>query len=557
MLTGTRSGRGIAAFGEGLLADEKNEAGEAYVYEFLASCSDEDLAPIVDVLKASPASFLCLSRGYELHHPHHALYADGIGDEVHRLALEALAPKERRRQTYDAMLDGVCRKIGATKTAVDRSTAETILLSVLAPRDPSTLTADEAHDLAPGLAKTAAAAVDGILTGPAWPPFAACIAMLALIRRHRNGVGADAATVPADHANAEGTALVVDQSDGRPLLSLVAMPAACPAEWRDVGSGDHLTTVLLPILKSLEPLIAADRLLANGEFVRVSIKGGAAALSTAKATGEMVGVAAGHKGMVPLLPVAGGAIAWSAALALLATTYMEQRRFDAIERGLKEIKASLRDVALFQQDERRSVITGSVRYFQQVAHGVLAGELDAETLDQIERHEADLVRIQDHLATDIDDRTSRIRALKNDGWSSSKFVKALGEQQAELTRLTEEAALCARARGCGLQLLLAYPGRDARKKARRDDVEGSIGRLCADGETGGGIDRLLREKLAKVSSAEAKAGILGTNGLALERIASFRTEIRHALLDARSDAEQQITLDVRLVGGEPVAIAIG
>ena len=79
------------------MSEEPSTTVHCDIYDILDLCDDEDLAPIVDVLEASPASALRISRGYELHHPKHAAYVDRIGDEIYRLAVEAMTPKDRQR----------------------------------------------------------------------------------------------------------------------------------------------------------------------------------------------------------------------------------------------------------------------------------------------------------------------------------------------------------------------------------------------------------------------------------------------------------------------------
>lgn len=112
-------------------------------------------------------------------------------------------------------------------------------------------------------------------------------------------------------ANAEGSLVITDE-DGARILTVAASKEE-HANWRRLGADDPMGRLLLPILTSVQPFLEADRILANGDFVRVGIEGGAAALSRSSTTGALVGSAIGHKGQVPFLPVAIGAVAWPAA----------------------------------------------------------------------------------------------------------------------------------------------------------------------------------------------------------------------------------------------------
>ena len=244
---------------------------------------------------------------------------------------------------------------------------------------------------------------------------------------------------------------------------------------------------------------------------------------------------------------------------MLATAYMEQKRFEDMERSLRGIASSLAEVTRFQSEERRSVLTGSIQYFRQVSRSVLAGELEEDILHAIERHESDLIRIQNHLSKDIDAQISTMAALKNGGWTSSKFVKALNEEMDRLERLVEDAATCMQASACGCQLLCAFPRREARRQARFEDIASALRRLCADGDVGGAFDRLLRDKLKGVSFIEAKAAVLGREDHLFERIGSFRSQastVMEEALNPRDIPAGPLSFAVRMQDGNPIAITI-
>lgn len=521
-----------------MMVEALADYGASELYEVLDRCSSEELGPVVDRLAKFPVTLLTLTRAYELHQPDHAQYADRIGDEVYSLAITAMAVKDRRRPTYDAMIEAVCRKIGIPVAAGDVTRSEGALLNVLAPRHLAFTSPEEAPVMIEAICAAGAQAVDGMLTDAAWPPFAASLLHLSLLRRlllpRPNLPVVAARPTPGD----ETGSIVVVADDGATMLSLASGPDNVGAVWKPLESGDGLLTALTPILKAIEPFIAADKLIANGSYVRVGIEGGAAALSRSKTTGMMVGTAIGHKGMVPFLPAAAGAVAWPAGLLLLATAYLEQRRFDDIEKHLTDIKAALEDVARFQREERRAVLTGSIRYFRQVARAVLSGELDQEVVQEVEDHEADLVRVQDHISGEIDAQIANIRGLRNEGWSSTKFTKALADTTTQIARLMDEAALCIRARACAYQLLCAFPGRERRKKARRDDIEETLQRFCGSKGTGAQVDALLREKLQAISSFETKGLILGNAGAFLDALVATRSDILTGLRDAELDTTQ-------------------
>ena len=534
------------------------DAQATEIYDILGQCSSEVLGPVVDRLIAFPVSLITLTRAYELHQPDHAQYADRIGDEVYRLAMIAMASKDRRRPSYDAMIEAVCRKIGIPIAPSDAKRNEGALFSVLAPRHLASISPADFPAAVDAICAAGAQAVDGMLTDAAWPAFAAALLHLGFLRRMVLSMPSLPAVADGSSSDDESGSIIVMADDGSPILSLASHSDNASARWKSLDHGDGLLTTLTPILKAIEPFIAADKLIANGNYVRVGIEGGAAALSRSKATGMMVGTATGHKGMVPFLPAAAGAVAWPTGLLLLATSYLEQKRFEDIERRLGEIKAALEDVGKFQRAERRSVLTGSIRYFRQVAPAVLSGELDQEVVQEVEDHEADLVRVQDHVSGEIDAQIAAMQALRNEGWSSAKFTKSLGESTAQFARLMDEAALCVRARACAYQLLCAFPGRERRKRARRDDIAEALQRLCGDVGVGQRLDALLREKLQNISSFEAKGFILGNAGVLLDAMAAIRSDILTGLRESEADPTQTtepISFAIRFANGQPVAVA--
>ena len=547
------------------MGEEPPSAGHNDLYEILGRCDDGELTPFVEVLTASPASVLAVSRAYEVHHPNHSAYVDRIGDEIYRLALEVMTPKDRRRPSYAAMMEAICDKVGIPVSADDLDRTEGVLFNTFAPRHLAAVAAADRRAAIETTRAAASKAADGLLTAPAWPTFVACMLELAMLRRRdaipalaaSSGVVAPPRAALGATDVAEGSLLIADE-DGTPMLSVVSEPDQPGASWRKLGADDRMNGLLLPILASVQPFVAADRILANGDFVRVGIEGGAAALSKSKATGALVGSAKGHMGQVPFFPVAVGAVAWPAAVVMLASAYMEQQRFENIERSLQGISSSLAQVARFQHEERRSVLTGSIKYFRQVSHSVLGGELDEDVLHAIERHETDLIRVQDHLIKDIETQMGTMRSMKNGGWTSTKFVKALSEEMGRLEQLVEDAATCMQARACGFQLLCAFPGRESRKRSRSDDIAAAISSLCPDGDLGGAIDQLLREKLKDVSSIDAKASVLGRENHLFDRIGSVRRRTTKVMEEARRIPDMPtdpLSFAVKMQDGVPVAVA--
>lgn len=546
------------------MVDEQHAAANAEIYEVLAACRNDELAALVNVLAASPASFLKIGRAFEIHDPDHVRYADRIGDEIYRLGVLALSTRNEGRPSYDSLIGGLCRKIGVPEAA-DTGRNEDGLLNMFAVQHLGSLRPEDRQPVVDAACLAASAATAGILSSDAWPPFAAALLQTAHLRRKLVAEGrmpdGSERGLPAVVTDGEAGSglyapLVLQTEDGAPVLSVARLPEARTAG-RPVNGGGDVLGALAPILKALQPLVAAEQILKDGNFVRVGIEGGAAALSYSKKAGALVGSAQGYKGQVPFFAVAAGTVAWPAALLMLTAAMIEQRKMEAIERGLEEIKMSLRDVSRFQKDERRSTLTGSIRYFGQVARAVLSGELSTEVLHEIERHEAELVRVQDHLAGDLQAQLDELGALKKGGWTSSKYVKAIEEQMTVIGRSFDEMYTCIRARACGYQLLAAYPGRELGKKARLEDIGMAAERYSPTGDVTVALDRMLRGKLEGISSYETKAVIFGTENALFDTVGIASSEILAGLADARSERLSPLWVDFRLENGQPVDVRLG
>ncbi|WP_158932677.1 hypothetical protein [Acidisphaera sp. S103] len=535
------------------------------LYDILESCTNDELAPIVDILVKTPISVLKINRAFERHHPDHVRYADQVGDEIYRLSLMALGRSDGKRPSYEDMVTGLCKQIGIPAALNDINGYEVILLNTFSKQHLSSLPSTDRQRLVDEASVAASTAATGRLSSDAWPPFAWVFLQVAYLRRKlaeegrmyvdsRETTKAGVNDLPAlvdDGADA----LVVQTEDGHSILSLATLPDAGTRGWCGPENSRKAMNALTPILKAIQPYLSAEQMLKGGDYVRVTLPPGGA-LSFSEKLGHFVGVAKGHKGLVRLDPISAVSLVSPAVLLTLASAMAEQKKLEDIEKSLDEIKSSLKDVSKFQQNERRSVLTGSIRYFRQVAASVLTGELVSEVLHEIERHEVELVRVQEHLIEDIRAQIATLHAIKKDGWGSGKYVKAIQEAQAILDRMYDEALLCIRARACGYQLLCAYPGREAGKRARLEDISRALGIFSPTGETTISMDQVLREKI-QGSSYEAKALLLTKENALFDTIMVESAAILKGLMDAGRDPSERIapiSIDVKMQDGLAIAV---
>ena len=538
------------------------------LYDILGACNNEELALIVDTLTKTPMSVLKISRAFERHHPEHVQYTDRIGDELYRLSLMALGRNGGNRPAYEAIINGLCRQIGIPAVSNDLSANEANLLNTFSKQHLSTLPPADRQALVSEACTAASTAAGGMLSSDAWPPLALMLIQIIYLRQKHAEEGrilakshrtAQAAIAGVAAPVEDGTdPLVIQSEDGHPILSLTALPELDAAGWRGVDEGGNALNLLTPMLKALQPLVATDQMLKRGNYMRVTIPPGAELVYSEKLK-HYIGVARGHKGFVRLDPVSAVSLASPAAILTLAGAIAEQKKLENIERCLAEIKSSLNDISRFQKDERRSVLTGSIRYFHQVAPSVLTGELAGEVLQEVERHEVELVRVQEHIAEELRGQIAALRAIKKESWGAGKYIKAIQEAQGVLDRTYAELFLCLRARTCGYQLLCAYPGREAGKKARLEDISRTIDIFLPTGEAAISMDQVLRERIKDITLFENKVPLLNTENVMLDRMAAEGAVILAELGSGRRahvERMEAISVDIRVQDGQAIAMRL-
>ncbi|MBO1326195.1 hypothetical protein K2X14_14610 [Acetobacter sp. TBRC 12305] len=527
------------------------------LYDILDLCTNEELSPIVETLEKSPVSILKITRAFERNAPNHQSYADQIGDEAYRLALMALGRSTSTRPSYAEMLAGFCKQIGFSAKLTDISEDEATLINLFSTQYMSfSLSSGNTQQIMNEASAAAAAAVRGILSSDAWPPFASILLQIIYLRHKLmddGRISCPEAEIQKNSKQADQAAssIVIQTEDGEPVLALATLPDDKTSEWQDLKSNLGLQNALIPLLKAAQPFMSTEQMLADGNYCHAEM-----ALSYSKKLGHYVGTSKGHSGMVRLDPASVTKLASPTAMLTLACALAEQKKLQNIEKSLDEIKASIKDVAAFQQNERRSVITASIRYLQQIASSVLAGELADEILQEIERHEVDLVRVQEHLTSDLNTQIAAFRTVKKEGWGSGKYTTALAESQGTLESIWNDLLLCIRARACGYQLLCAFPEREARKKTRLQDIINSLSSFSPESEVGSLFDQTLREKLQIISANDTKAFFVQREQTLFKNFSAQTKNIVQNLDSSAkeiSERDELLQIDIKMQDGTPVA----
>lgn len=429
------------------------------------------------------------------------------------------------------MITALCKQLSLPAKEEDLANSKSALLNLFTPQHLQSKDPDKQQSAVSEAGKAAAKGAMSFFGAEERGPLAACLLQIAFLRRAFGGASVtDGITaVPNNAAGSMATtgdrsnALVLSTDDGTPLLTLSRVRGSDEdGGWQAVRKGDSGISRLYLLLQAVPSLATAIEVGANNymnvivpagtELVDSVKKGGMIGTIRDVVTGKFAGAAKLEAGNLSALAASGAA--FNIASALLA-----QKHLADISRKLSDIRDAIEEVSAFQRKERRSVLTGSIRYFEQIASSVLEGELSDGVLQAIELHEARLLQVQDHLAGDIRDRMEALKILKDEKWlGQSKYVKALKEQQEAIDGLHRETLLCLRARACVWQLLCAFPDRRQRKESRLQDIRKSVTALQPRGRAAIELDLLLREKIRMVTSASDRFKVLKDENALLNRI---------------------------------------
>lgn len=244
-----------------------------------------------------------------------------------------------------------------------------------------------------------------------------------------------------------------------------------------------LSTVsrLGPLLQAVPSILAASEL-ATGDYMQVIING---PLAAAKDGNGMLPWTRNAKGNIEKVarlkdPQTLSNLVNAAALLQIASVVVAQKHLADISKKLDAIKQGVDRIVAFQRDERKSIITGILKYYEQVAHAVLQGELPDSVRQKFEDYEGQLLAVQDHLTAELRREVENVDYLKDsDLFGSKGLQEVIKKHQLLIDDLHEQWILCLRARAAGWQLLSAFPGELHLKQARQRDIQSSMDILTA------------------------------------------------------------------------------
>lgn len=346
--------------------------------------------------------------------------------------------------------------------------------------------------------------------------------------------GHSPAPIPVDE---RAGALVLSTAEGQPVLSIARISDAPSQGWYPVADSESGIGRLNPLLQVLPNLAVAlnvattnymEVVVGKGGHLVASSSGGWFWGSVKGADGNFMAPAQLHKATQL------SNLVNAAALFQIASIAVAQKHLADISQKLSEIKAGVDRIQLFQKNERKSILTGATRYFEQVAPSVLDGELSDGIRNQIEQHEASLLQVQDHLMEDIRHESRQMLTVQDsDSFGSKGLYDNIRSHQDLLTDLYRQLLLCVRARACGWQLLTVFPGETRLKENRKRSIEEALSLLAESGNMLKQTDMFVRQKVRELTSFwnsnatinERKLSLLSWNDMLISEIGSCKGQI--------------------------------
>lgn len=179
--------------------------------------------------------------------------------------------------------------------------------------------------------------------------------------------------------------LILGPSPNHPVVSITALPANVLFDGSRKIEPDRSNLGQLSALLQAVPSVLAAGELAQGKYMKVVIDGTLAAAKNGDGlrawTLNSNGQIAQHAKLFDTTRISN--LVNAAALFQVASVIVAQKHLADISKKLDDIKQGVNRIQAFQQDERKSVITGALRYFDQVAYAVLQGEMSSSVRQKL------------------------------------------------------------------------------------------------------------------------------------------------------------------------------
>jgi hypothetical protein len=162
----------------------------------------------------------------------------------------------------------------------------------------------------------------------------------------------------------------------------------------------------------------------------------------------------------------------AAAVWQVASVIVAQKHLADINNKMDEIKASIRGVSRFLDQQRKARIQSTYDYLAQVSQAMAAGELSSSVRDALEDCERDLMEIHRHLVYEFR-RAVEEKVEHSETIGTGELNKQIAAKIEKLTELAGDLQMCLRTRVGGWHVLAAFPGEPRMFEARQASIQAS------------------------------------------------------------------------------------
>lgn len=252
----------------------------------------------------------------------------------------------------------------------------------------------------------------------------------------------------------------------------------------------------------------------------------------------------------------------SAALFQIASVVVAQKHLADISAKLDDIKAGIDAIAHHLAGQRRSEITGALKYLGQVAVMLHHGERDDAARSQLETIERDLGGINDHLVVDLVELKNKVDGFDAPGLfdGSSGLVSKLESKQKEAERLVEEWKLCMSGRWVACGLLKQITGQTSLLTKRQEDLNAEVRAFFSAQGPLASFDDGLDKRIDSLSSVWEWQSTLQINRIKLrewneETLPQLKVTAQSDIRGAQTlllEREAKVTLTIEMRNGEMI-----
>ena len=399
---------------------------------------------------------------------------------------------------------------------------------------------------------------------------AALVVILYAVRHPRQNVAGTALegeiSAPPTALRPEATELLIGRSATTPAIRISALSSnSITSSAKLLGIEQSRLATLTPLLQAV-PSLLAEFEFASGGYMKVVVDGSLARAPDGAAFLPFVRGADGKISALALLkdPSLLGGLISGAALWQMLSLVMAQKHLADISEKLEAIQLAVEDVREFQLNERRAKVIAITHYLNQFVPAIQAGELSDVVRIALESNEIDLLQIQNHLRTDIQNHIDRIPTINStERVGTKELFHALTLHEKRLSGHLQDMTFCTMAKAMNWRVLALYPGERVLKESRLNDIRNVLGEFVGPVTVISKSTKVGNERLEAVTALFNREVTLEHRRVQLRthinqtarHLQDALTPLTGSLDDGASflqEIEQPLTLAVKMEGGRLV-----